>query len=79
MRPEQIDQTLDARGLLCPMPVIRANKTMQAMAPESVLEILASDKGSLTDIPAWCASQRHTLLHSDQEAGVYRYYVKRGA
>ncbi|MHB1841693.1 MAG: sulfurtransferase TusA family protein [Sulfobacillus sp.] len=79
MRPEQVDQTLDARGLLCPMPVIKANKTMQAMAPASVLEVLASDKGSLTDIPAWCASQKHTLLYSDVQDGVYRYYVQRGA
>lgn len=78
MRPDKVDETLDARGLLCPMPVIRANKAMQALGPNQVLEILATDKGSLTDIPAWCQSQRHTLLHSEAEDGVYRYYVRKG-
>jgi len=53
---------LDARGLLCPMPVIRTQQRVATLAPGDELEILATDPGVLHDIPAWCRVHGHELL-----------------
>lgn len=79
MKPAQIDATLDARGLLCPMPVVRATKAAQSLGAGQVLEILATDKGACIDIPAWCQARKYELLHQDQEGNVYRFYVRKGS
>lgn len=79
MKPQVIHKRLDARGLLCPMPVLRAKKAIEELKPGEVLEVLATDKGSVADFPAWCAHQRHTLLHWEQDGEVYRYYIVKGS
>jgi tRNA 2-thiouridine synthesizing protein A len=53
---------LDARGLLCPMPVIRTQQRVAALAPGDVLEVTATDPGVLYDIPAWCRVNGHQVL-----------------
>ncbi|MEF8793925.1 sulfurtransferase TusA family protein [Thiohalorhabdus sp.] len=58
---------LDARGLLCPMPVIRTEERIKQLAPGSVLEVRASDPGVLYDIPSWCRVNGHTVLKSREE------------
>ena len=55
-------ETIDARGLLCPLPVIRTQDTIRRLAPGTVLEVLATDVGTLQDIPAWCRVHGHELL-----------------
>ena len=52
---------LDARGLLCPLPVIRVQDAMRPLADGSVLEVEATDPGTLHDIPAWCRVHGHTV------------------
>lgn len=79
LKPEQVDATLDARGMLCPMPIVKTNKAMEPLRPGQVLELLATDKGSCVDVPAWCSSRKHTLLHTDTEGSVYRFYIKKGS
>lgn len=54
--------TLDARGLLCPLPVIRTQDRVKTLAPGSILEVLATDAGTLHDIPAWCRVHGHEVL-----------------
>ncbi|MEM7220335.1 MAG: sulfurtransferase TusA family protein [Pseudomonadota bacterium] len=61
-RPEQPVETLDARGLLCPLPVIRTQDRVADLAPGTELVVLASDPGALHDIPAWCRVHGHELL-----------------
>ncbi|MFZ5823718.1 MAG: sulfurtransferase TusA family protein [Bacillota bacterium] len=78
MKPEKVYQTLDARGLLCPMPIVRSTKAMAEVPEGEVLEILATDKGACVDVPAWCNARKYTLLHQDQQENVYRFYVKKG-
>lgn len=53
---------LDARRLLCPMPVIRAQNRVAELAPGDVLEVTCTDPGALNDIPAWCRINGHTVL-----------------
>lgn len=53
--------TLDARGLLCPLPVIRTQERVASLADGDELEILATDPGALHDIPAWCRVHGHEV------------------
>lgn len=57
---------LDARKLLCPLPVIRLQNKLKTLQPGDKLTVLATDPGVLYDIPAWCRLQGHTILHSKQ-------------
>ncbi len=64
-------ETLDARGLLCPLPVIRTQDKVKGLAAGTVVEIVATDPGVLQDIPAWCRVHGHELLsvtENDEEA-----------
>ena len=57
---------LDARGLLCPMPVIRAQDRIRDLAPGDVLEVSCTDPGALNDVPAWCRINGHRVLEARQ-------------
>ncbi len=58
--------SLDARGLLCPMPVIRVQDRVQSMARGDVLEVRCTDPGALNDIPGWCRINGHRVLETEQ-------------
>jgi tRNA 2-thiouridine synthesizing protein A len=55
-------ERLDALGLLCPMPVIRTQERVRSLAPDTVLEVLATDPGAVHDIGAWCRVHGHQYL-----------------
>lgn len=74
----KIDKKLDAKGLACPMPVVRARKVMKEMEAGEVLEIVATDKGSVADLAAWSKSGGHELLEQTEEAGVFTFLIKKG-
>ena len=59
-------ETLDTRGLLCPLPVIRTQDRIRALDVGSLLEVTASDPGTLEDIPAWCRVNGHELVGTEQ-------------
>ena len=58
---------LDARGLFCPLPVIRTQERVAELAPGDELTVYATDPGTLHDVPAWCRVHGHTLLHASRE------------
>lgn len=58
---------LDASNLLCPMPVIRTQDKVATMKPGEKLEIICTDPGALSDIPAWCRINGHQLVSSKEE------------
>jgi tRNA 2-thiouridine synthesizing protein A len=64
----QWDAELDARGLLCPLPVLRARKRLMALAPGQVLRLVADDPAALIDIPHFCAEQGHVLIAQSEIA-----------
>ncbi len=72
------DRVLDARGLLCPMPVVKAAKEMHALTPGQVLKVLATDRGSLADMPAWAEDTGNELLAHHEEEGTYVFYFRKG-
>lgn len=61
-------EELDARGLLCPLPVIRTAERVGSLAPGDELVVHASDPGAAHDIPAWCRVHGHTLLACETPA-----------
>lgn len=71
------DKTLDVKGLNCPLPILRAKKTLKDMPPGAVLEVLATDPGSLEDFPAFCKSTSDELVEAGADGGVYRFLIRR--
>jgi tRNA 2-thiouridine synthesizing protein A len=74
------DETLDATGLLCPLPVLKARKRLKAMAPGAVLRLIATDPAALVDVPHFCTESGHELLGIEEpKDGAPRTYVIRRA
>lgn len=70
---------LDARRLLCPLPVIRTQNAMKALAPGDTLTVTATDPGVLQDIPAWCRINGHRVLDSRREGPEIIILIEAGA
>jgi len=68
---------LDARGLLCPLPVLKARKRLQALAPGALLRVLADDPAAVIDMPHFCAEAGHTLLSQTQTEGASAYLIRK--
>ena len=61
------EHQLDARGLLCPMPVIKTQNAIQQLEVGDQIRVLATDPGVLHDIPSWCRVNGHRVISTDQE------------
>lgn len=72
------DQSLDARGLLCPLPVLKARKALKSLAPGALLELLADDPAAIVDVPHFCTESGHGLV-SQAEVDGHQVYVIRKA
>jgi tRNA 2-thiouridine synthesizing protein A len=70
-------KVLDATGLLCPLPVLRAQKALRGMAPGEMLEVLATDKASASEFPAFCQQTGHELVDSTQTGGTFRFRLRK--
>ena len=72
------DMELDATGLLCPLPVLKARKRLKALGPGDRLIVLTDDPAALIDIPHFCAEAGHDLLESDTGEDVSRWVIRKG-
>ncbi|MCC0076194.1 MAG: sulfurtransferase TusA family protein [Rhodobacter sp.] len=70
------DQVLDAKGLNCPLPILRAKKTLKAMATGQTLEIQATDPGAVKDFEAFCRTTGNELLEHHMDGSVYVFTIK---
>jgi tRNA 2-thiouridine synthesizing protein A len=78
MNPEiAVDEVVDARNLMCPMPVLAATKAMRRLQADQVIKVLATDKGALSDIPAWAADNGYELLFSGTEDNVLVFLIRK--
>ena len=73
------DQLLDAKGLNCPLPILKAKKALKDVPAGGTLEILATDPGSVADFQAFCRTTGNELLEHGEQGGVYRFVVKKKA
>ena len=71
------DKLVDARDLMCPMPVMAATKAMRRLTPGQVLKVLATDRGSLADIPAWAEANGDELVDYGENEGAFVFYVRK--
>ena len=72
-----IDETLDARGLHCPMPLLKAKQALNRLDSGQVLEVLATDSGSYRDVPLFVKQTKHELLLVDDSNNEYRYIIRK--
>ena len=71
------DQELDARGLNCPLPILRAKKTLNGMGAGEVLKIVSTDPGSVKDFEAFASQTGNELLDSSEEGGEFHFLMKK--
>ncbi len=69
------DVTLDAYGLLCPLPIIKTAQRIKSLVPGTILEVIATDSGIAPDLHNWCKAQGHQYLGCRQEIRVYHAYL----
>jgi len=71
------DQILDAKGLNCPLPILKARKALKEVPADGTLEIFSTDPGSVADFEAFCRQTGNELLESTEDDSVYRFLIKR--
>lgn len=72
-----VDKILDAKGLACPMPIVRTKKEMANLQPGQVVEVQATDKGSTADMKAWAQSTGNQYLGTIEEGDVLKHYLRK--
>ena len=70
---------LDAKGLKCPLPVLRARRAMKDVPAGELLEVLATDPGAVKDFAHFCEATGHQLVESGQDGDVYRFLIRKMA
>ncbi|PGT80499.1 sulfurtransferase TusA family protein [Bacillus sp. AFS040349] len=73
-----VAKVLDAKGLACPMPIVKTKKAINELEAGEVLEIHATDKGAKSDLAAWAKSGGHELLKDSEDDGVLKFWIKKG-
>jgi tRNA 2-thiouridine synthesizing protein A len=71
------DQLVDARGLSCPMPIVKTATLFRGLASGTVVEVLATDPGSVKDFQAWTRSTGNELIECTQEGPVFRFLIRK--
>jgi tRNA 2-thiouridine synthesizing protein A len=74
----EVKKILDAKGLACPMPIVKTKKAMDELNTGDILEIHATDKGSLSDLTAWENSSGHDLVKYEDGNDVLKFWIKKG-
>lgn len=75
----ETNERLDAKGLACPMPIVKTKKAMNSLEPGQVLEVQATDKGSTADLKAWAESANHQYLGTIEEGEVLKHYLRKAS
>lgn len=71
------DVQLDAKGLNCPLPILRAKKSLKDVPSGGTLEVLATDPGAVKDFEAFCRQTGNELLDSKEDGGIFTFLIKR--
>ncbi|MBT3926494.1 MAG: sulfurtransferase TusA family protein [Rhodospirillaceae bacterium] len=72
-------QTLDTKGLNCPLPILKAKKALGGLSTGDTLEVLSTDPGAVKDFEAFCRQTGNELLESNEDSGVYSFLIKHTA
>lgn len=74
----EFDLELDARGLNCPLPIVRAKKSLDKLQIGQVLRVIATDPGSVKDFEVFCSQTGHELLSVKQQADEFQFQIRKG-
>lgn len=77
MNDATIDETLDATGLNCPLPLLKAKQSLNKLDSGQVLQIVCTDPGSVRDFEVFSKQSGHELLESSEDAGTYTYRLRK--
>ena len=73
------DKELDARGLNCPLPILRCKKALAEISNGQILKAMATDPGSVKDFQAFCKQTGHELLSLEQNESLFTFYIRKYA
>jgi TusA-related sulfurtransferase len=73
----EVSRHVDARGLSCPMPIVKTAQAIKTVASGELIEVLATDAGSVKDFAAWSRTTGHELVEQSADGGVYRFVLRR--
>jgi tRNA 2-thiouridine synthesizing protein A len=73
------DQLLDAKGLNCPLPILKTKKMLQTLEAGQILEVLATDPGSVKDFAAFCRTTGNEIVEQSEGEGVFKFLIKKSA
>lgn len=73
-----VAKVLDAKGIACPMPVVKTKKAIEEINSGDILEVHATDKGAKSDLTAWAKSGGHELVDEAEENDVFKFWIKKG-
>ncbi|MGB5292330.1 MAG: sulfurtransferase TusA family protein [Lysobacterales bacterium] len=71
------DQVLDAKGLNCPLPILKAKKALKSLEGGNTLEVQSTDPGSVADFAAFCRTTGNELVEQNEEGGVWTYLIRK--
>jgi tRNA 2-thiouridine synthesizing protein A len=77
MSTQTIHSTVDAKGLSCPMPIVRTAQHIKSVPSGALVEVLATDPGSVKDFAAWARSTGNSILEQGLDGGLYRFVIQR--
>lgn len=77
MAIEAIARRLDVKGFNCPIPIVKTAKEMKQMVSGELIEVLATDPGSIPDFAAWSKTTGNPIVEQTQDSGVYRFVLKK--
>ena len=74
-----VNQTLDAKGLSCPLPILKTKKAVDALSKDQVLKVETTDPGSKNDMASWAKRTGNEILKVEEGAGTFTFYIKKTA
>ncbi len=75
----KVDQELDAKGLSCPLPILKTKKAVEALTKDQVLKVVTTDPGSKNDMASWAKRTGNEILKLEEGSGTFTFFIKKNA
>lgn len=75
----KFDQVLDAKGLSCPLPILKTKKAVEALSKDQILKVETTDAGSKNDMASWAKRTGNEIMKVEEGGGTYTFYIKKTA
>ena len=75
----KVDQVLDAKGLSCPLPILKTKKAMESLSKDQVLKVVTTDAGSKSDMASWAKRTGNEVLQVEEGGGTFTFFIKKAS